>query len=111
MKKIFSFFVVALMSITLVAGPNDLLWDYSTGAPSSNPDNGLTYGSVIKDGPGVKNGLYGVKLNGSGFAYFSKAAVAGTLIAKPSTVTPANSAAALSALANDKYASANEDSA
>ena len=79
MKKIFSFFVVALMSITLVAGPNDLLWDYSTGAPSSNPDNGLTYGSVIKDGPGVKNGLYGVKLNGSGFAYFSKAAVAGTL--------------------------------
>lgn len=79
MKKIFSLLAIALMSVAVMAGPNDLLWDYSAGAPASNPDNGLTYGSVIKDGPGVKNGLYGVKLNGSGFAYFSKAAVAGTL--------------------------------
>lgn len=56
-----------------------LLWDYSEGAPTENPDNGLTYASVVKDGPGTKNGLYGIKMNSSGYAYFTKEAVAGTL--------------------------------
>lgn len=79
MKKLFSFVAVALMSIAMFAGPNDLLWDYSAGAPSSNPDNGLTYSSTITDGPGKNNGLYGIKLNSSGYAAFTKAAVAGTL--------------------------------
>lgn len=61
------------------AGENDLLWDYTEGAPSANPDNGLYYGSIISDGPGKNNGLYGIKLNSSGYAYFTKAAVAGKL--------------------------------
>ena len=63
----------------MFAGENDLLWDYTEGAPSSNPDNGLYYASKVTDGPGVKNGLYGIKMNGSGYAYFTKAAVAGKL--------------------------------
>lgn len=79
MKKLFSFVAAALMSVAMFAGPNDLLWDYSAGAPSENPDNGLSYASKITDGPGVKNGLYGIKLNSSGYAAFTKAAVAGTL--------------------------------
>ena len=58
---------------------NDLLWDYTEGAPSANPDNGLYYASKVTDGPGTKNGLYGIKMNGSGYAYFTKAAVAGKL--------------------------------
>ncbi len=61
------------------AGENDLLWDYTEGAPSANPDNGLYYGSIISDGPGKNNGLYGIKLNSSGYCYFTKAAVAGKL--------------------------------
>ena len=79
MKKIFSLMAAALMSVAMMAGSNDLLWDYSAGAPSSKPDNGLYYDSKVTDGPGVKNGLYGIKMNGSGYAYFTKAAVAGTL--------------------------------
>lgn len=79
MKKIFTVMAAALMSVAMWAGANDLLWDYTEGAPSSNPDNGLYYGSIISDGPGVKNGLYGIKLNSSGYAYFTKAAVAGKL--------------------------------
>lgn len=79
MKKLFSFVVMSLLSVAIMAGPNDLLWDYSEGAPSANPDNGLTYASKVTDGPGVKNGLYGIKLNSSGYAAFTKAAVAGTL--------------------------------
>ena len=69
----------ALMSVAMWAGANDLLWDYTEGAPSNNPDNGLYYGSIISDGPGKNNGLYGIKLNSSGYAYFTKAAVAGKL--------------------------------
>ena len=61
------------------AGANDLLWDYTEGAPSGSPDNGLYYGGIISDGPGKNNGLYGIKLNSSGYAYFTKAAVAGKL--------------------------------
>lgn len=79
MKKVFILMAAALMSIAMMAGDNDLLWDYSAGAPSKKPDNGLYYDSKVTDGPGVKNGLYGIKMNGSGYAYFTKAAVAGTL--------------------------------
>ena len=79
MKKILSMMAAALMSLTMLAGSNDLLWDYSEGAPSKNPDNGLTYGSKVSDGPGVKNGLYGIKMDSKGYAYFAKPAVAGKL--------------------------------
>lgn len=61
------------------AGANDLLWDYTENAPSANPDNGLTYGSKVDDPAGTKNGLKGVKMDGSGYCYFTKAAVAGKL--------------------------------
>ena len=79
MKKIFTIMAAALMSVAMWAGENDLLWDYTEGAPSGSPDNGLYYGSAITDGPGKNNGLYGIKLNSSGYAYFTKAAVAGKL--------------------------------
>lgn len=79
MKKIFTIMAAALMSVAMWAGENDLLWDYTEGAPTANPDRGLTYGSVINDGPGKNNGLYGIKLNASGYCYFTKAAVAGKL--------------------------------
>ena len=79
MKKIFSFVVAALVSVTMMAGPNDLLWDYMETAPSANPDNGLTYGSKVDDAAGTNNGLKGIKMNGSGYCYFTKAAVAGKL--------------------------------
>ena len=79
MKKLFTILAATLLSAAMFAGENDLLWDYTEGAPSSNPDNGLYYASKVTDGPGVKNGLYGIKMNGSGYAYFTKAAVAGKL--------------------------------
>lgn len=86
MKKFFSLMAAALMSVAMMAGENDLLWDFSEGAPSTNPvaannnaNVNLYYGSKVTDGPGVKNGLYGIKMNGSGYAYFTKAAVAGKL--------------------------------
>ena len=58
----------------ITPGTNDKVWYYTTAIPSSNPDNGLTY-SATKTG----NGLYGTKLNSDGYAWFAKAAVAGTL--------------------------------
>ena len=61
------------------AGENDLLWDYTEVAPSSNPDKGLTYGSKVNDAAGTQNGLKGIKMDGSGYCYFTKAAVAGKL--------------------------------
>lgn len=62
-----------------MAGGNDLLWDYMSAAPTSNPDRGLVYENVVNDAEGVKNGLKGIKLNSSGFCYFTKAPVAGVL--------------------------------
>lgn len=79
MKKLFFLMATALMSVAMMAGENDLLWDYTEGAPKNNPDNGLYYEGKITDGPGKNNGLYGIKLNSSGYACFSKAAVAGKL--------------------------------
>ena len=71
--------VAALMSATMLAGGNDLLWDYTEVAPSANPDNGLYYDSKVNDAAGTNNGLKGIKLNSSGWAYFEKANVAGKL--------------------------------
>ena len=86
MKKIFTMMAAALLSTAMWAGENDLLWDFTEAAPGSspvamtgNPDAKLYYGSTITDGPGKNNGLYGIKLNSSGYAYFTKAAVAGKL--------------------------------
>ena len=79
MKKIFTLMVWALMSLAMLAGENDLLWDYTETAPSANPDNGLYYDSKVNDAAGTNNGLKGVKLNSSGWAYFEKANVAGKL--------------------------------
>ena len=70
-----------LLMLTVVgrAGENDLTWDYTENAPSENPDNGLYYGSKVNDAAGTNNGLKGVKLNSTGYAYFAKAGVAGKL--------------------------------
>ena len=67
------------LSTALWAGGNDLLWDYTEAAPTGSSDNGLYYSSIVNDAAGTKNGLKGVKLNSSGYAYFTKAAVAGKL--------------------------------
>ncbi len=86
MKKVYSLMVAALMSFTMLAGQNDLLWDFTEVAPGSSPvaaDNNpnvkLTYDSKVNDAAGTKNGLKGIKMNGSGYCYFTKAAVAGKL--------------------------------
>ena len=80
MKKLFTMVAAALMSVAMMAGENDLLWDYTEAAPSANPDKGLTYGSKVDDGEKNQNNhLNGVKMNGSGYCYFTKAAVAGKL--------------------------------
>ncbi len=79
MKKLFSFVAAALLSVAMMAGANDLLWDYTEKAPGSSPDNGLYYAGSVNDAAGTNNGLKGIKLNSSGYAYFTKAAVAGTL--------------------------------
>ena len=86
MRKLFLSLAVCLVTAFAWAGENDLLWDFTEGAPSANPvpasnnvNVNLYYGSKVTDGPGVKNGLYGIKMNGSGYAYFTKPAVAGKL--------------------------------
>ena len=70
----------------MMAGTNDLLWDFTETAPGASPvaaDNNenvkLTYGSKVDDAAGTNNGLKGVKLDSKGYAYFTKAAVAGKL--------------------------------
>lgn len=79
MKKIFTMLATALVSVAMWAGANDLLWDYTEKAPTDNPDNGLYYGSKVADAPSTNNGLNGIKLNGSGYCYFTKVPVAGKL--------------------------------
>ena len=56
------------------AGANDNIWYYETAVPSSKPDNGLNYGETT-----TGNSMFGIKLNSSGYAWFEKAEVAGTL--------------------------------
>ncbi len=60
-------------------GESDLMWDYTETAPTNNPDNGLYYGSKVNDATGTNLGLKGVKLNGSGYAFFAKNPVEGKL--------------------------------
>ncbi len=79
MKKTLLFVASALMSMAMMAGPNDLLWDYTEAAPSGSPDNGLYFASKVADAPSSNNGLNGIKMDGNGYAYFTKAAVAGKL--------------------------------
>lgn len=79
MKKTFLFSVLMMVSALVMAGENDLLWDYTQAPPSANPDNGLYYGASVNDAAGTNLGLKGIKLNSAGYAYFEKAAVAGTL--------------------------------
>ena len=80
MKKILSLMAVALVSVAMWAGENDLLWDYTQAQiPTTSPDRGLYYASYVNDAPSTNNGLNGVKLNSTGWAYFEKAAVAGKL--------------------------------
>lgn len=71
--------LLAMMATIGRAGDNDLLWDYSEKAPSAKPDNGLYYEQSVNDEAGKNNGMKGVKLNSTGYAYFAKAAVAGKL--------------------------------
>ena len=66
--------LLTLFATTTWAGNNDLLWDYTQNAPGNSPDNGLYFGGKITDA-----GKTGIKLNGSGYAYFAKPAVAGKL--------------------------------
>lgn len=71
--------LLAMMATIGRAGDNDLLWDYSEKAPSAKPDNGLYYAQSVNDAAGTNNGMKGIKLNSTGYAYFAKAAVAGKL--------------------------------
>jgi hypothetical protein len=60
--------------------PVTLTWDYTNkDIPTTGPDKGLYYGSYVNDAAGTNNGMHGVKLNSSGWAFFKKPAVAGTL--------------------------------
>ncbi|MBQ7997696.1 MAG: hypothetical protein IJ249_08550 [Paludibacteraceae bacterium] len=80
MKKIFTMMAAALVSTAMWAGANDLLWDYTEAKiPTTAPDRGLYYGGYVNDAPSTNLGLNGVKMNSSGYAYFTKAAVAGKL--------------------------------
>lgn len=80
MKKMFLLSLLAMIAIFAHAGANDLCWDYTdNNIPTKGPDNGLYYASYVNDAAGTNLGLHGVKLNSSGYAYFEKAAVAGTL--------------------------------
>jgi uncharacterized repeat protein (TIGR02543 family) len=87
MQKIFSLIVVILACTTAFAGSNDLLWDFSGGAPASSPtystqgntSTGLTFNNKVQDSPSTNNALNGIKMNSSGYCYFTKPAVAGTL--------------------------------
>ena len=57
-----------------------MVWDYTNkDIPTTGPDNGLYYGAYVNDATGTNNGMHGVKLNSSGWAYFEKPAVAGKL--------------------------------
>lgn len=70
----------SVITITDVApGSSDLEWDYTETAPTGSPDNGLNYESAVNDAAGTNNGMKGVKLNSSGYAWFTKNPVEGKL--------------------------------
>ena len=57
-----------------------LTWDYTENKiPTKGPDNGLYYEAYVNDAPSTNQGLNGVKLNSTGYAYFETPAVAGKL--------------------------------
>ena len=58
----------------ITPGANDKLWYYTSAKPSSSPDDGLNFANS-KEG----SGMYGIKLNSSGYAWFEKPAVSGKL--------------------------------
>lgn len=74
-----SVLVMLFGGLTHADGLVELTWDYTENPPSSNPDNGMYYASTVNDATGTSNGLKGIKLNSTGWAYFEKPAVAGTL--------------------------------
>lgn len=55
-------------------GTNDMRWYFKNAVPGNSPVDGLTFNEGASG-----NGLYGVKLNSSGYAWFAKPAVSGTL--------------------------------
>ena len=61
--------------------PVTLTWSYDAEnpIPTTSPDNGLYFKGYVNDAAGTKNGMHGVKLNSSGYAFFEKPAVEGTL--------------------------------
>lgn len=61
--------------------PVTLTWSYDeeNPIPTTGPDNGLYFASYVNDAAGTNNGMHGVKLNSSGYAFFEKPAVEGTL--------------------------------
>lgn len=79
MRRIFFLMAAIVLQMTVMAGNHDLIWDYTEHAPQTNPDRGLSFGGIVDDAPGVKNGLKGIKLNSSGWCCFTKAPVAGVL--------------------------------
>lgn len=79
MRRIFTILSVVMLSVVLWAGEYDLLWDYTDAPPQNNPDRGLRFGGIVNDAEGGKNGLKGIKLNSSGWCWFTKAPVAGVL--------------------------------
>ena len=62
MKKTLFLLIAAFISMLLQAETYHRLWDYTDGAPKSNPDRGLFFSSSVNDAEGVKNGLKGIKL-------------------------------------------------
>ena len=80
MRRIIYIIVIFIwFFLPLSAGEHDLLWDYTDQAPQVSPDRGLSFGGIVDDAEGVKNGLKGIKLNSSGWCCFTKAPVAGVL--------------------------------
>ena len=67
MRKLLMLSLLAMISLVVKAGENDLCWDYTNAnIPTSGPDNGLYYGAYVNDAAGTNLNLHGVKLNSSG---------------------------------------------
>jgi len=73
--------------VNIQPGESNLEWDYTDkNIPEEKEDtdpmyedNGLFYASFVNDAAGTNNGLHGVKLNSSGYAWFTKNPVEGKL--------------------------------
>jgi hypothetical protein len=60
MRKLLLLSLLAMVSIFVHAGENDLCWDYTNkDIPSAGPDNGLYYAGYVNDGEGKNLGLHG----------------------------------------------------